>query len=257
VSADGDRAAVWRISGDTSTATISEQFRSDAGAYHERYAASAHFLALFRHALAATGVEVAEAPVVLDLGSGSGVNSIVPCLEPFPGARQGAADPRLELPAIPPAELVANHPEARVRPSAKGVLRADEDPGGDANGHRTGIAAVSPLPYLREVHAQCGAVGGTLRALGHHRHAGGEPGPDGRGVFAADLVTARDIRRGHEDHGHRCGSLPEGLHLRPDAAHEEDESGEKGLGTHGGLRHQGWGSGTSLATPVSSAVPVD
>lgn len=98
--AAGDRAAVWRISGDTSTATISDQFRAEAGAYHERYAASAHFLALFRHALAATGVRVAEAPLVLDLGSGSGVNSIVPCLELFPGARQVATDLSFELLAI-------------------------------------------------------------------------------------------------------------------------------------------------------------
>jgi len=109
VPAEERPTGVWRISGDASDATISDQFKADAGGYHARYAASAHFLALFRQALAASGIIVAERPLVLDLGSGSGVNSIVPCLELFPGARQVATDLSFELLAM----LAAYAREAR------------------------------------------------------------------------------------------------------------------------------------------------
>src|SRR3954466_14550850 len=78
-----DGAVVWSIANDTSDATISDQFRANAGDYHARYAASDHFERLFQRAIAATGIEVAPAPTVLDLGSGSGVNSVVPCLRLF------------------------------------------------------------------------------------------------------------------------------------------------------------------------------
>lgn len=100
VTADGGSSAVWRIADDASTATISDQFKADADGYHARYAASGHFISLFRQALSASGVRVADSPLVLDLGSGSGVNSIVPCLELFPGARQVATDLSYELLAI-------------------------------------------------------------------------------------------------------------------------------------------------------------
>jgi len=98
--APGAAAPVWRIRDDPSTATVSDQFKADADGYHTRYAASAHFQALFEQALRASGVQVAERPLVLDLGSGSGVNSIVPCFELFPGARQVATDLSGELLAI-------------------------------------------------------------------------------------------------------------------------------------------------------------
>src|SRR3954453_15560830 len=74
--APGAAAAVWRIRDDASTATISDQFKADADGYHARYAASAHFRALFEQALRISGIQVADRPLVLDLGSGSGVTSI-------------------------------------------------------------------------------------------------------------------------------------------------------------------------------------
>ena len=92
--------AVWRISDDPSEATISDQFRANAGDYHTRYAASDHFEALFRQTLAATGVSLPVDPMILDLGSGSGVNSVVPCLRLFPRARIVATDLSGELLAI-------------------------------------------------------------------------------------------------------------------------------------------------------------
>jgi SAM-dependent methyltransferase len=90
--AEGRPTGVWGLKDTTSAARISRQFTLDAGAYHARYSASAHFQALFSQAIAATGLTVAEPPLVLDLGSGSGMNSVLPCLNLFPGARVVATD---------------------------------------------------------------------------------------------------------------------------------------------------------------------
>jgi len=98
---------VWAIRKDASKARITDQFKAGAAEYHNRYSASDHFEHLFRQALAATGVEVAEAPLILDLGSGSGVNSIVPCRRLFPGARMVATDLSGELLAMLASYLVA------------------------------------------------------------------------------------------------------------------------------------------------------
>ncbi|WP_293676856.1 class I SAM-dependent methyltransferase [uncultured Phenylobacterium sp.] len=91
---------VWGLSGAASTARISSQFTSEAETYHARYSASAHFEGLIAQAIAAAGVIIAEAPLVLDMGSGSGVNSILPGFNLFPGARQVATDLSAELLAV-------------------------------------------------------------------------------------------------------------------------------------------------------------
>lgn len=93
---DGD-VLVWAIEDDASLATISDQFKAHAEDYHLRYAASDHFEALFNQGLAAAGISVRPQPVVLDLGSGSGVNSVVPCRRIFAGARVVATDLSGEL----------------------------------------------------------------------------------------------------------------------------------------------------------------
>ena len=96
----GAPTPVWQLAGGAGQARISEQFKANAGEYHARYAASAHFEGLFRQAIAGAKAKVAEAPLILDLGSGSGVNSIVPCFNMFPGARQVATDLSGDLLAI-------------------------------------------------------------------------------------------------------------------------------------------------------------
>ncbi|WP_296596570.1 class I SAM-dependent methyltransferase [Phenylobacterium sp.] len=106
-------APIWRIADDTSQATISDQFRANAGDYHARYSASDHFQRLFETALAVTSTRIKPAPVVLDLGSGSGVNSVVPCLRLFGGARIVATDLSPELLAILAENL--DHLQARER----------------------------------------------------------------------------------------------------------------------------------------------
>jgi SAM-dependent methyltransferase len=97
---DDGHVLVWTIEDRASTATITDQFKANAEEYHRRYAASDHFQALFSQALAATALKVAERPLILDLGSGSGVNSIVPCRRLFPGSRMVATDLSGELLAM-------------------------------------------------------------------------------------------------------------------------------------------------------------
>ncbi len=79
----GHATPVWAIDGDASEARISEQFKARAGDYHARYAASRHFEKMFRKALDQTGLAVDADPLIFDMGSGSGVNSIVPCFNLF------------------------------------------------------------------------------------------------------------------------------------------------------------------------------
>ncbi|HLZ73703.1 class I SAM-dependent methyltransferase [Phenylobacterium sp.] len=97
---DDGRVLVWAIDDPGAAGTITDQFTANAEEYHRRYAASDHFERLFRQGIEASGIAVAPAPLILDLGSGSGVNSIVPCLRLFPGARMVATDLSGELLAM-------------------------------------------------------------------------------------------------------------------------------------------------------------
>jgi SAM-dependent methyltransferase len=108
LASDDGHVLVWTIEDRASTATITDQFKANAEEYHRRYAASDHFQALFSQALTATGLKVAERPLILDVGSGSGVNSIVPCRRLFPGARMVATDLSGELLAMLGAYAVDN-----------------------------------------------------------------------------------------------------------------------------------------------------
>lgn len=91
---------VWTVEDAGSTATITDQFKAGAEEYHRRYAASDHFERLFRQAVDQTAIAVAPAPLILDIGSGSGVNSVVPCRRLFDGARIVATDLSGELLAM-------------------------------------------------------------------------------------------------------------------------------------------------------------
>ena len=97
---DAGEVLVWTVEDRASTAAITDQFKANAEEYHRRYAASDHFEKLFRQGLEASGIKVAERPLILDVGSGSGVNSIVPCRRLFPGARMVATDLSAELLAM-------------------------------------------------------------------------------------------------------------------------------------------------------------
>lgn len=104
---------VWQLEANESGATIGDQFTASADEYHRRYGASDYFVGLFRQAFDATGLSPGESPLVLDLGSGSGVNSVIPCRRLFPGARVVATDLSVELLAML-AELVAAQGRSEV-----------------------------------------------------------------------------------------------------------------------------------------------
>ncbi len=71
---------------------ITDQFLANAEAYATTYGNSAHFSSLFRQAFLATAYQPDNDTKILDIGTGSGVNTIVPCLNLFPGCRIVATD---------------------------------------------------------------------------------------------------------------------------------------------------------------------
>jgi 16S rRNA G966 N2-methylase RsmD len=91
---------VWRIADDDSTATISEQFTGHAADYDGRYASSGHFEVLFRQSIEGLNLRFPDSPYVLDLGSGSGANSVVPFSKISSEARFVATDLSSELLSI-------------------------------------------------------------------------------------------------------------------------------------------------------------
>lgn len=97
---DDGRVLVWAVSDRFSTATITDQFKAEAAEYHRRYAASDHFEGLFRQAIGETGIGIPQAPLVLDLGTGSGTNSVVPFRRIAPDAWIVAVDLSQELLAL-------------------------------------------------------------------------------------------------------------------------------------------------------------
>lgn len=123
--APSPEAGVWTLVGEAPSATISEQFKAEAEAYHRRYGASDHFEALFRQALTAARIAPPEAPLVLDVGSGSGVNSVIPLRRMFPGAQIVSTDLSHQLlgilarglePDAPVACVAMDAASPRVRP---------------------------------------------------------------------------------------------------------------------------------------------
>ncbi|MEP9370195.1 class I SAM-dependent methyltransferase [Xanthobacter sp. VNH20] len=66
---------------------ITQQFLENAEVYHNRYAASSHWLDMFTRIFAQAGRPQGENLNILDIGTGSGVNTVIPFLELFPGCR--------------------------------------------------------------------------------------------------------------------------------------------------------------------------
>lgn len=79
---------------------LSEQFLANADLYHSRYSASDDSTMLLRNALAESGWKPPSSPVILDVGTGSGANSVIPCLRVFENCRILATDLSPDLLAI-------------------------------------------------------------------------------------------------------------------------------------------------------------
>jgi len=71
---------------------ITEQFLENAEVYAEKYSNLSHFLGLFRTALDEAGIVPAAGATILDIGTGSGTNTIQPLLRTFENCRIVAAD---------------------------------------------------------------------------------------------------------------------------------------------------------------------
>jgi SAM-dependent methyltransferase len=153
---------VWTIKDRRSKATISDQFKANAEEYHQRYAHSDHFERLFRQGIEATGIAVAEAPLILDLGSGSGVNSIVPCRRIFPGARMIATDLSAELLA-----MLANYVLDEGAADAVTCVKMDAMSDRLAPGVFDLVTGASILHHLEEPKLGLAAAGRALKPGGH------------------------------------------------------------------------------------------
>jgi SAM-dependent methyltransferase len=71
---------------------ITEQFLGNAEAYAEKYSNPSHFLGLFRTAMDEAVIVPAAGATILDIGTGSGTNTIQPLLRTFENCRIVAAD---------------------------------------------------------------------------------------------------------------------------------------------------------------------
>ena len=158
---DGE-VLVWTIEDHASKAAITDQFKANAEEYHRRYAASDHFERLFRNGLQATGIEVAAAPLVLDLGSGSGVNSIVPCRRLFPGARMVATDLSAELLA-----MLAGYALDNAAAEAVVCVKMDAMSERVAPGAFDLVTGASILHHLEDPEQGLNAAGRALKPGGH------------------------------------------------------------------------------------------
>ncbi len=76
---------------------ITDQFLENAEKYSATYSSTPHFLRLFDEAFKTIGYSPQPDAAILDIGSGSGANSVVPCLELFPNCRIVASDLSLDL----------------------------------------------------------------------------------------------------------------------------------------------------------------
>jgi SAM-dependent methyltransferase len=71
---------------------VSEQFLANADIYHYRYSHASYLVDLLDKALRSMRIRALSSPVILDIGTGSGKNSLFPMLHLYPDARFVATD---------------------------------------------------------------------------------------------------------------------------------------------------------------------
>lgn len=93
---------------------LSEQFLANAEQYHARYSASDDSTMLFRSALAEVDWKPSENMTILDIGTGSGANSVIPSLRIFEGCKIVATDLSPDLLALLHHYLESENLSSRV-----------------------------------------------------------------------------------------------------------------------------------------------
>jgi SAM-dependent methyltransferase len=159
---DAGEVLVWAVSDRFSTATITDQFKAEAAEYHRRYAASDHFEGLFRQAIGATGIAIPPAPLVLDLGTGSGTNSVVPFRRIAPDAWIVAVDLSGELLA-----LLADYVRRGPHPERVACVRMDAVSPKLSPGLFDLAIGASILHHLDEPDVGIARAGRALKPGGH------------------------------------------------------------------------------------------
>jgi SAM-dependent methyltransferase len=93
---------------------ITAQFLENSATYHERYAASAHWQSMYEQVFAQVGMPKRDDPDILDVGTGSGANSVIPLLALIPRARILGTDLSPQLLAMLRAHVIRNGLSDRV-----------------------------------------------------------------------------------------------------------------------------------------------
>jgi ubiquinone/menaquinone biosynthesis C-methylase UbiE len=117
---------------------------------------------MFRQAIDATGVKIAPRPLILDVGSGSGVNSIVPCRRLFPAARMIATDLSGELLAMLGGYLFENGAGDEVVCVKMDAMSKKVAPGGFDL-----VTGAAILHHLDDPQSGLGAAARALKPGGH------------------------------------------------------------------------------------------
>lgn len=203
---------------------ITAQFLEDSVTYHERYAASAHWQAMFERVFAHVGMPRRADPDILDIGTGSGVNTVVPLLALMPHARILGTDLSPQLLAMLRGYALANGLADRVACICTDATRdffrpesVDFATGGSILHH-----LIDPIRALKAVRRTLRPGGmavffepfegyGVIRAaftLILNRSAAGEPG-----LMPPAAAFLRAMARDHEVRAGRDKSDPMYLHL--------------------------------------------
>lgn len=93
---------------------ITNQFLADAEAYHTRYSNARHFTELFQRAFTEAIIIPRKGVALLDIGAGSGTNTVTPCLDLFEDCQIVATDLSPDLLRILRRHVAAEGLEDRV-----------------------------------------------------------------------------------------------------------------------------------------------
>lgn len=199
---------------------ISDQFLKDAEAYDDRYDHAAPVMALLRSAFGAIGLDCESDLAVLDLGTGSGKNSLLPLIDELPGARFLATDLSPDLLAILRRRVDRDDLSTRVACICTDAMRDVFRP--KSFDLALGIAIlhhlIDPMVALRTVHAALrpggsaifyepfegfGLVEIAFRLILERAEREGSALPDQSAAFMRAMIEDLSARRGTDKSAER------------------------------------------------------